>query len=190
MNGTKTGQGRRGITFAARARLVVALALTGCLGDCNDPLSESARRGDPQVLATVTYDTAYGRAVPAVVYRDSLQTVRILADTIRLSPAKFTYRRRTIYGVSIGAGGEARQVTSPEWVTRAMYEVNDAIERYIVLDSFAIAPGLPPGSANWDSNGGTVSTVSVRRKVYLGTSPDSLYQESTRAYSGVFVPAR
>ena len=188
MNGTM-GRGRRA-GRAARVRLVVALALTGCMGDCRDPLSESARNGQPQVLATVTYDTAYNRTVPAVVYRDSLQVVRILADTIRLSPATFTYRRRTIYGMTIGGDPEARQGTSPEWVTRAMYEVDDGFDRYVMLDSFAIAPGVPPGSARWDNNGGSVATVDVRRKVYLGTSPDSFYVESTRAWSGTFIPAR
>ena len=166
-------------------RLGAALALVACGGDCNSPFSESARNGDKQVLAEVTYDTAFNRAPPAVVYRDSLRTVRILADTVRLFPGQFYYLRKTVYGVRTGTGPEVRQPASPQWVSRTLYEVDDFVDRYAVLDSFEIAPGVPPGSARWDNQGRTEAAVYVQREVRA----DSM-SLGTRAWTGIFVPAR
>lgn len=175
-----------GPRWRRRAPLVLALAASACFGDCSDPLSESARRGDPQALVSVSHDSVFDGPLPAVVYRDAIRTVRILADTIRLYPGQLRYRRKTVFGVRNGDGPEIVQPQPAPWVTHTLYEVDDIADRYAVLDSFDIVPGLPPGSARWDSYGGTdTALVYVQWETHMDSAGSG-----RRAYSARWAPTR
>ena len=174
---------------ALRRRAPLALLLVfaaSCFGDCYDPLSESARNGDPQALAAVSYDRVADARLPAVVYSDSQRVVRIIADTVRLYPDQQRYRRKTVYGAATG-GPEVHVLQPATWVTRTMYEVHDIVDWHVVLDSFDIAPGLAPGSARWDSHGTDTAFVYVQRETRMDV--DSL-APGTHAYIGKWAPAR
>lgn len=164
-----------------RIPLALALLATACLGDC-DPLGPTARIGVPQVLVRVTLPLeTTSQPLPAVVYRDSTRTVRILADTLRFLPSRRAYQRRTVFGVT-PAGGTEQVVVTPDGTQLYAVAGADPLSGLAVLRDFVVAPGLPPGEGRWGSYSGRTAQLDA-------WMPPASAGERPRGYSGTYEPA-